>query len=83
MRRTQSWAIAGIEPTIADLLLDVVGQTMMRADGVSAADVLTLVEQLQRDKILSAKLDRRSERWPVYGDDTDLEIYNTLAQTDG
>jgi len=48
-----SWFSGGVEPTIAELLSDLIVQALMRADGVAAEDVMAIIGQagsLQRHR---------------------------------
>lgn len=45
---TNGMASSGGEPTIAELLSDPIAQTLMRADGITVADVLAWIGRRRR-----------------------------------
>lgn len=45
--RMAPWATAGIEPSVAELLSDPIGNALLRADQVSASEVFAIVSRLQ------------------------------------
>lgn len=47
MPKTKRWTHAGDEPPIADLLADPIAHALMKADGIVAAEVLTVVDRAQ------------------------------------
>lgn len=47
MRTSKKWTQAGDEPPIGDLLDDPIAHALMKADGVVAAEVLTVVDRAQ------------------------------------
>jgi len=57
MRKGMPWTNAGSEPSLADLLADPVAQALMRADGVTAADVISAIGGPKR-RATRARLDR-------------------------
>lgn len=67
MPRKAPWSAAGIEPLISELLSDEAGQALMKADGVTAKDVMKIIGEQRLSRIgLTAMPLSKAERCAMY-----------------